>query len=87
MFVSKLEKALRDNLFEDVIQKNADLINSVVSGGYSYNNHVDIPLTVVKDFLDWFKLSTPQSQRLILTNIISKLSTIYIEEKETELPF
>jgi serine/threonine-protein kinase len=87
MFISKLEKALRDNLFEDVIQKNADVINSVVSGGYRYNNHIDIPCSTVKDFLDWFKVSTPQSQKLILTNLISKLSTIDVVEKEPELPF
>lgn len=87
IFISRLEKALRDNLFEEVIHKNADIINSVVSGGYRYNEHVGIPCSVVKDFLDWFKKSTAQSQKLILANIISKLSVINIIEEESEIPF
>lgn len=87
IFISHLEKALRDNLFEDSIQKNADVISSVVSGRYSYYNHIDIPCFVVKEFLDWFKESMGQSQKLILTNMISKLSTINVVEEETEIPF
>lgn len=87
VFVTKLEKTLRDNLFEDIIQKDADVISSIVTGAYKYNNSVNIPCSVVKHFLDWFKVSTSQSQKLILTNIISKLSTIPVVEKELELPF
>lgn len=87
LFLAKLEKALRDNLFEDVIHKNADVISSIVTGAYKYSNRVDIPCYVIKDFLDWFKVSTSHSQKLILTNIIYKLSTISIVEKEPELPF
>lgn len=87
VFVTKLEKTLRDNLFEDIIQKDADVISSIVTGAYKYKNSVDIPCSVVKYFLDWFKVSTSQSQKLILTNIISKLSTIAVVEKEPELPF
>lgn len=87
LFISKLEKVLRDNCFEDIIQKNADVISSVVIGAYRYNNGVDISCSVVKKFLDWFKASTKQSQQLILTNIISKLSSISVEESESELPF
>jgi len=87
VFVAKLEKALQDNLFEDVIQKNADIISSIVTSEYRYNNRVDIPCSVIKDFLGWFKGSTPPSQKLIITNIISKLSRIYVEETEPELPF
>lgn len=87
VFITKLEKVLRDNLFEDVIQKSADVINSIVTGGYRYNRNVYIPRRVVKDFLDWFKSSTLQSKKLILANIISKLSTITIIEKEPEIPF
>ncbi|HOJ11794.1 MAG TPA: protein kinase family protein [Clostridiales bacterium] len=87
MFIAKLEKALRHNLFEDSIQKNADVISSIVTSAYRYNNKVDIPCHVVKNFLDWFGSSTTQSQKLILANIISKLSIINVEEEEPELPF
>lgn len=87
VFITKLEKVLRDNLFEDVVQKCSDVISSIVTGGYRYNRNVYIPRDVVKDFLDWFKSSTLQSQKLILANIISKLSTIAVVEKEPEFPF
>lgn len=87
VFITKLEKVLRDNLFEEVVQKSSDVISSIVTGGYRYNRNVYIPRHVVKDFLDWFKSSTLQSQKLILANIISKLSTIAVIEKEPEIPF
>lgn len=87
IFKARLEKSLRDNLFEDAIQKNSDVINGVVSGAYRYDNSVYISRTAVKNFLDWFKASTLQSQKLILSNLISKLSTINVVESEPELPF
>lgn len=87
IFVSRLEKALTINLFESIIQKNADLISSVVDSGYRYDNSVDIPNETVRTFLDWFRASTPQSQVLILNNFISKISTIKVVEPEPELPF
>jgi serine/threonine-protein kinase len=87
VFIAKLEKVLRDNIFEDTIQQNADVISSIVTGSYIYKKSVDIPCSVVQDFLNWFKTSTPQSQKLILTNIISKLSTIDVIESDPEMPF
>ena len=87
VFITKLEKVLRDNLFEDIVQKCEDVISSIVTGGYHYKPNVYIPSIVVEDFLDWFKSSTLQSQKLILANIISKLSTIAVIEKELEIPF
>jgi len=87
MFIFNLEKVLRNNIFEDVIQRNSDVIRCIVTGAYRYKDSVDIPCPVVKHFLDWFKASTPQSQNLILANIITKLSSINIEEEEPELPF
>ncbi|MBT3319659.1 MAG: hypothetical protein HN389_07830 [Clostridia bacterium] len=87
VFITKLEKVLQDNLFEDVIQKNEEVINSIVTGSYHYKSGTEIHCYIVKDFLDWFKKSTSQSRKLILTNIISKLSTIVVIESESEAPF
>lgn len=87
IFISRLEKALTTNLFETVIQKNADVISSVVDCGYRYSNMVNIPNETVRKFLDWFRASTPQSQALILNNFISKISDIRVVEPEPELPF
>ena len=87
IFISKLEKALTTNLFETVIQKNADIIGSVVNCGYRYNNKVKIPNETVRKFLDWFRASTPQSQALVLNNFIAKISDIKVIDSDTELPF
>jgi len=37
IFISKLEKALRNNLFENCIQKNEDVIGAIVLGQYCKN--------------------------------------------------
>lgn len=87
IFISRLEKALTTNLFETFIQKNADVISSIVNCGYRYNNGVSIPTEIVRDFLSWFRASTPQSQALVLNNFISKISGITVNEPEPELPF
>lgn len=87
VFIRRLEKVLRDNIFEDAIQKNADVIGSVVAGACRYKNDVYIPCSTVKSFLDWFKKSTHQSQELVLNSIIYKLSGKSIVEEESELPF
>ena len=87
IFISRLEKALTTNLFETVIQKNADVISSVVDCGYRYNNGVNISNKAVRNFLDWFRASTPQSQALVLNNFIAKISDIEVIKPDTELPF
>lgn len=86
-FVAKLQDTLKINMFESIIQKNADVINSIVLSGYRYNNTIDIECDVVKTFLAWFISSTAESQDLILSNIIAKLSLKRIEEEDQELPF
>lgn len=87
IFITRLEKALKNNLFEDNIQKNSDVIGGIVSGGYRYDNTVNISCEVVKNFLEWFKKSTPESQNLIMSNLISKISVIRVHETMPDLPF
>lgn len=87
ILISQLELSLKNNCFEDIIQANPEVIRSIVTGPYRFSNSIEIPCSVVKEFLDWYKKSTKLSQKLILSNIISKLSTISIEEREPELPF
>ena len=86
IFISKLEKALRNNLFENCIQKNEDVIGAIVLGQYHYDNQVYFACDVVKDFLKWFKSSTKESIDLIISNLIGKLSSIKVEV-DGELPF
>jgi len=87
ILVEKLQKALRVNAFENVIQKNADVINGIVACAFDYNNNVNISCDIVRSFLNWFMNSTPASQELILVNLTAKLSLIECREPEGELPF
>lgn len=86
-FILRLEKAVKINLFETVVQKNADVIKCIIDCGCRYNNNVDISCSTVTDFLNWFKNATVQSQELILNNFAAKLSTIKVDEPEDDLPF
>lgn len=87
VFIFNMEKVLRDNCFEDFIQRNSDVVSCIVSGGYRYNDSINIKYDDVKLFYEWYKGSTKESQKLILNNMISKLSSILIIPKEEELPF
>lgn len=86
-FITRIKKVLKNNIFEDTIQNNADFISCIVLCGYNYKANMEIPCSVVENFLAWFEAATSQSQELVLANIVSKLSTIYYEEPEPELPF
>lgn len=85
--ISKLNTALSNNLFEHSIQKGSDVISSIVNCSYYYNRITRFQTKMVKTFLDWFRSSTPQSQILILNNLISKLSTVRVIYPNPDLPF
>lgn len=87
VFIQKLEGVLKNNLFEEVIQNKNDIIKSIVLGSYKHYVNRDIPCEVVRNFLNWFKKSTNEMQKIILSNIISKLSVIDIEYDFMDLPF
>lgn len=87
VFIQKLENVLKNNLFEDVVQNNNDIIESIVLCSYSYYPKRGISCEVVRRFLNWFKESTYETQKIILSNIISKLSTINAEYDFIGLPF
>ena len=86
-FIQKLEDVVKNNLFEDKIQNNGDLISTLVLSSYRYNLRVSVSCKVVYDFLDWFKTSTVISQKIILSHLITKLSTIDIDYTWEDLPF
>lgn len=88
LFLERLHKVLEDNLFEYYIQNNNDLINSIVLCSYSYSSRNRIECDTVKRFYDWFLQSTKESQKLIISNIISKLSKIkYDKINDDDIPF
>lgn len=86
--ILKLHTALSNNVFETYIQNNADIISSIVACSYNYNRLIRIETQQVKTFVDWLSSVTPESQELIINNLISKLSNIRVIYPETDdLPF
>ncbi len=86
-FVSKLEKVLSNNLFEEIIQNNEDIIESLVLSEYKYYKSEKINVSDVSRFLEWFCGLESFQKEIILSNIICKLSSIDIDYEEQELPF
>lgn len=87
VFIQKLEGVVGNNLFENEVQDKKELINCIVLSRCKYYANVNVSCEVVCDFLNWFKQSTYESQKIILSNIIVKLSIIEIEYDFSELPF
>lgn len=78
IFISTIERCLANNIFEDEIQNQAELFKSIITSGFLCVPSYSIETIVVKKFIDWFKNATEQSQKLILSNLITKLSKIEI---------
>lgn len=87
VFIQKLEEVIKNNLFEDEIQNKNDLANTVILSSYKYHPNIKVSCSIVRDFLSWFKASTLDSQKIILSNLITKLSTIKVINPWDELPF
>ena len=88
IFISTIERCLSNNLFEDVIQNPEELLKSVIVSGFSYSTEYRIKTGVVRKFINWFKGATIQSQKLIINNLITKLSRIKIEYSGySDIPF
>lgn len=86
-FLTNLEAVLQNNLFEDYVQNNGELLNTIIIGGYSYKDKNELPITWLEKFRNWYKKYTPRAQELILKNIISKLSNKNMEFDYSDLPF
>jgi serine/threonine-protein kinase len=85
-FIKNMEKVLKNNCFENEIQDNSDLLKTVVEGHWKYYPRKEwMKFKDLEKFLKWFKDSTHDSQRLILDNVINKLSKKEILEEEIDL--
>ncbi len=86
-FIERLRNVLRKNSFEYYIQNNSDLIYSVEKKSFKYYPHIGVKCEVVSDFLNWLEGMTSESQNLVFSNLISKLSAIEIELDDEDVPF
>lgn len=87
VFIANLERVKRDNIFENSVQNSSDLVGTIVVEPYK-NNNIYISVEIIDRFIKWFKSADKSTQKLILNNIILKLSIKEIDYwGELELPF
>ncbi len=86
-FSKRIQAVIRSNCFEDYIQNNQELVTVIIRQGFKYYPSKRYECTIVTEFRDWFEKLVPDSKRLVLNNIISKISTLPVETPEPELPF
>lgn len=86
-FSRRIQAVIRSNCFEDYIQNNEELVSIIIRQGFTYYHTKRYSCAIVTRFRDWFEKLVPDSKKLVLNNIISKISTLPVEIPELELPF
>lgn len=86
-FKDNIYAVIRRNCFENIVQNPNDLVSIIVKGNYKFYTQREIPCEVVTEFEKWYNSLSEDWQRLVLNNIIAKLSVVKIEYADDELPF
>lgn len=86
-FKDNIHAVIQRNCFENIVQNPNDLVSIVVKGNYKFYPQREIPCEVVTAFEKWYISLSEDWQRLVLSNIIAKLSVVKIEYEDDELPF
>ena len=86
-FKDNIHAVIQRNCFENIVQNPNDLVSIVVKGNYKFYTQREIPCEVLTEFEKWYSSLSEDWQRLVLNNIIAKLSVVKIEYADDELPF
>ena len=86
-FKDNIHAVIQRNCFENIVQNPNDLVSIVVKGNYKFYTQREIPCEVLTEFEKWYSSLSEDWQRLVLNNIIAKLSVVRIEYADDELPF
>lgn len=85
--LSKLAEVIRNSALEKYVQDNRPLINSFIEGGYSYRGIKDIEVEQVKEFYSLITSLNPAKQKLLFSNIYTRLAAIKVVIQDPDLPF
>lgn len=85
--LSKLAELIRNSALEEYIQNNSQLIDCFVMGGYRYRATTDIEVKTITDFYGLVTSLDVGKRKLLFSNIYTRLSSIWVEKDDTELPF
>ena len=86
-FKDNIHAVIQRNCFENIVQNPNDLVSIVVKGNYKFYTQREISCEVMTAFEKWYNSLSEDWQRLVLNNIIAKLSVVKIEYADDELPF
>jgi serine/threonine-protein kinase len=86
-FKDNIHAVIQRNCFENIVQNPNDLVSIVAKGNYKFYTQREISCEVVTAFEKWYNSLSEDWQRLVLNNIIAKLSVVKIEYADDELPF
>ena len=86
-FKDNIHAVIQRNCFENIVQNPNDLVSIVMKGNYKFYTQRAISCEVVTAFEKWYNSLSEDWQRLVLNNIIAKLSVVKIEYADDELPF
>ena len=86
-FANRLDTIITKNCFEDEIQDNSDIVSLILKNGFTFRDNRSFNCSVLTEFRTWFSSLSVDSKRLVLNNIIAKISTKPIKEPEEDLPF
>lgn len=85
-FTNNLHNVIQKNCFEDYVQNINEFVSIVIKDNYSYYSQKDISCNILTSFETWYFSLSEDSQKLVLNNLLSKLSTIEMEFSE-DYPF
>ena len=84
--IRELNLVVKENILEDFIQRNEKLISVFVNSAYIYRDKIDIPYKTVTDFYNWFINISEEYQKLVVNNLVVKLSKVKLEP-DIDIPF
>jgi len=88
--INELEKAYRNSMLEEKIQKTPIVANCFIKGNYSYSTSQLISVESLKNFINLLKSKSMDNQQIILSNLWNRIDTIQRynpKEEYDDLPF
>lgn len=86
IFMQRLRALIQNNLLEEYVQKVQDFFQTVLVSNCKYYPNENISVEMVRHFYNWFGRLHEQTQKIVFSNLIYKLSTIE-SEPEVDIPF
>jgi serine/threonine protein kinase len=85
--LSSLEKVIKSSALEEKLQDERNLIRCFVISNCSYYSKKDIPISTIANFYKFYSSLNTSKRRVVIDNLVSRLSVIKVEIDDDDLPF